>query len=1118
MKLRPILLPLLLVLASLRLSADEPWPSLFDPFRVQTIYIQIDPSKWNAIKHDTNYYDPARNIREPCQLWMDGDTAPNSPETSITVQIRRKSDPALPDEGSPEKVSLKIDVNEYVPGQSIRGVKKLSLENGAGGNGVLREGFAMNLHRMAADAGYYPFQTGHSSWVKLVVNGEFAGVYSCPEQRDATFMKNRGMYKEKASWLYEINGGIDLDPTVATVNSPTYEHLSYPPFRLDSPQPANYEEDIQQWVDMRAMLTLASVESFISNTDGLFTKSANNQGKNTFCMDWLPSTQAKRVYLPWDLDGGFSNTSWNIFSGGSGQQSQRRFQTQILQHPWFGEYYRHIYTELLDGPLSLTALNAWLDRLEAVLGPALASDPNADSGGFSSLRTWLATRTANVRSQIGSIILPPELTPEPGQYEAGTRWTVTHANTGGESTVYFTADGSDPRAAGGAPSPSAMIYGGPQTLHGSAFVRVRVRHVNGATVRWSALREAAYDIPMELRALHLTEIHFSPAPLTGFEDADEAEFLEFKNTGTEPLNVSGCSLDGVDWKFEPGTVISPGAFLVLAANPAAFAQRYPGVPVHSVYWRNLRDSGEKLRLRNASGGTVISCDYSASPPWPMAPEAMNHSLVRAGTAGDPDLPESWRASTFAGGSPGQDDPPPAWSQGVVINEVVAKTSSPLEDAVELQNTSSTPADIGGWWLSDDYDVAADPALTQLRKYRFPEGTIIPAGGFFVVYQWQFNGAAAAAPFSLNQDGETVYLSSASAAGDLTGFITGQKFTSSESNVAQGRVPLSNGWDFATLQRHSFGVEAPLDRTEFRTGGGAVNAAPLVGPVVISEIYYQPGDGGAEFLELGNVSDISVSLDGWMLEGAGGITLASGAFLGPGAVMVIADVTDAAAFRAAHNIPDEVQVWAHNFDLGDAGESLELLKPNPGPGRPPIRVERVRYNDEAPWPEDAAGGGSSLVRIDAAAYGNDPANWQSSPPGGTPGFWIPPSSDPDSDADGMPDAWEAAHGFNPGDPGDARADADGDGANNGFEFICGTHPLQPQSVLLLRAAGHDAAGQRLRFDTVAGKRYRAEFSDNFSLWNPLRDTIDGSGLPVELLDGTAVSGGRRYYRLSVITGE
>jgi len=91
-----------------------------------------------------------------------------------------------------------------------------------------------------------------------------------------------------------------------------------------------------------------------------------------------------------------------------------------------------------------------------------------------------------------------------------------------------------------------------------------------------------------------------------------------------------------------------------------------------------------------------------------------------------------------------------------------------------------------------------------------------------------------------------------------------------------------------------------------------------------------------------------------------------------------------AFRTRYAVPASVQILGWSFNLGNAGEALRLEKPNPDPSTPDILVEKVRYNDRSPWPTEADGEGPSLERFVADAYGNDPINWRTSTPGGSPG--------------------------------------------------------------------------------------------------------------------------------------
>src|SRR5205085_3089737 len=97
---------------------------------------------------------------------------------------------------------------------------------------------------------------------------------------------------------------------------------------------------------------------------------------------------------------------------------------------------------------------------------------------------------------------------------------------------------------------------------------------------------------------------------------------------------------------------------------------------------------------------------------------------------------------------------------IVINEALTHTDPPLEDAIELFNSSGSPVDISGWFLSD--------AKTRLKKYVIPQGTVIPAGGFKVFYEYQFNGVSAAVPFALSSaKGDDIFLSESLPGGNLT---------------------------------------------------------------------------------------------------------------------------------------------------------------------------------------------------------------------------------------------------------------------------------------------------------------------------------------------------------------
>jgi hypothetical protein len=915
-------------LASQSVRAD--WPDLYDPLRVRTLHLQMEPgSSWGAVVSDSDFNNPQNAL-----LWTDA-------EAPIAVTVKRKSDPAIG-----QKVSVKIDINARVPGQTWHGVKKLSLENGAEG-GLVKEGFAWQMHRLASEAGFYSYPAAHVAWVQLVVDGQLIGAYTSVEERDKQMLENRGMWKENATWLYKN----DPNPTLeaGTGDSPGLDHLCYAPFG-SCPQPFNVEADLTTWIDMQGMLTLGAVEAFTGNRDGLFT----HDGKNHFFADFAPAPELRRLYFPWDLDTGISDVAKPIL-GFPGEYS-----TRILGHPWFRRWYLHIMADLLDGPLSAAALTDFLDHLEPVLMPVLAADPNSsEEGDFQSLREWVTNRVANVRGQIGAVVGPPSLSPPPGEIIPGFQLFLTHTNSSG--TIYYTIDGTDPRAIGGSVAGSA--YSGPILLARSAHVMARVL----MGTNWSALREGTFNVASHAAGMKVTEIMYQPLAPNTNEDAAEYEFIEFQNRSSGTIDLSGCYFTGIDFRFRRGTMVPAGNFILLVRNGVAFTNRYPGTAYHGIFWGGLDKNGEKIRLKNSDANNIISVEYDDDIPWPLGANGFGWSLVNLAPEGDPDLSTNWRASANLHGSPGAADSQPGYPTGIVVNEVLAHTDPPQEDAIELHNPASGPVDVGGWYLSDQID-NNDPTGALLKKFRIPDATIIPARGFTTFYESNFNSGPN--PFALSSYGDQVYLSSADGAGALTGGIVGARFGASDNGMSVGRHRTSRGFDFTALEMVSL---------------GASNSLPRLGPVVINEIMYRPGSNGTEFIELHNRGTTNVDLSGWTVEGAS-FVFPLGTTIGARDFLVLIGTTNQSPieFRAANNVPVSVPILGHTFDLGNAGENLELKKPNDFPTNAPIRVDRVRYNDKGPWPQEADGRGPSLERVSPDAYGNEPLNWRTTRLGGSPG--------------------------------------------------------------------------------------------------------------------------------------
>jgi len=84
---------------------------------------------------------------------------------------------------------------------------------------------------------------------------------------------------------------------------------------------------------------------------------------------------------------------------------------------------------------------------------------------------------------------------------------------------------------------------------------------------------------------------------------------------------------------------------------------------------------------------------------------------------------------------------------------------------------------------------------------------------------------------------------------------------------------------------------------------------------------------------------------------------------------------------------------------------------------------------------------------------------------------------DTDGDGIPDQWELAHNLDP-NTNDAGLDPDGDRMTNLEEYVAGTDPRDPESVL--KVALVHASGWFLEFNAVSNISYTLQICPNLSL--------------------------------------
>ncbi len=356
------------------------------------------------------------------------------------------------------------------------------------------------------------------------------------------------------------------------------------------------------------------------------------------------------------------------------------------------------------------------------------------------------------------------------------------------------------------------------------------------------LKEGSSRAPAD--AVALSEIMISnkgsvPDNLGGYPD-----YIELHNGSSEKADISGYGLsdsllEGAKYVFPAGTVLEPGAYVVVWCGGEA-------------------EDGMHAPFKLSAGEEAVLFDASGRPLDTAVLNSVDSGMVlrREGEVWTQAKPCPGYPKTEEGMAEYEKSLKETEDMGLYINEFMASNATTICDSfgsysdwIELYNSTDTDMDISGFGISDN--------LSQPMKYRFPDGTTIAAKGYLVVFcsgnEGMQNGELHA-PFGLRSYGEDVVI--ANRAGRI---IDSYSFKNQETDVSMARIPDGAG-EFQSNSQPSPGYP--------NTGAGysafdAANRLPL-GGVYISEFGGSTGSVATDWVELHNSTGSAVSLAGYGL--------------------------------------------------------------------------------------------------------------------------------------------------------------------------------------------------------------------------------------------------------------
>lgn len=210
------------------------------------------------------------------------------------------------------KLSMKIKINWNGSDTKFFGLKKLQFHSMNNDDSQMRDRMGYHFFR---EMGVPAPRAVHA---RLVINGEYSGVYALIEQIDGRFTRQNfkdgkgNLYKE--IWPLHSNGNVFSDSEYLAAlktnedEDPSVEMIRTFGQEIIEADDTNIKAVIDKWMNIDEVIAYAAVDRTIRNDDGAFHWYCDGNVCAPHNFFWYEEPSKKTMHLiPWDLDNAFEN-------------------------------------------------------------------------------------------------------------------------------------------------------------------------------------------------------------------------------------------------------------------------------------------------------------------------------------------------------------------------------------------------------------------------------------------------------------------------------------------------------------------------------------------------------------------------------------------------------------------------------------------------------------------------------------------------------------------------------------------------------------------------------------------------------------------------------------------